>query len=340
MKSVVRSFVTLAALGLAAAGPGGVAAARQPPAHLEEPPAAPERTPHGFVQIIEEALDELSLRPDQAPAVDQIVTQLEPLQAHVDDAESTLLLGLADQVKDGRIDRTALAPLVEGYANARQDVSADLRTTLQSLHALLDPTQREDLSDAVEARLHDVRRAMLSGERLDDFAAALKLREDQIQHIRDSLESLRPALEHERTVLHRAVEAFRDDDFQIERIMPSIQVPARARLRAELIIDLTASTMDLLDATQREALAARIRQAAEARSEGSDEAVDGRHPTTNVPKSDERTSASSDAWVAAGGVRRGPRGGVRGGVVVGGSRGFAYGRVRAFPVAAGWGYGW
>src|SRR6185436_17854587 len=103
----------------------------------------------GFVQILEEGLDEVTFRADQVTAVEQLVNQLEPLQARVDQAENNLLLALANQVRIGKLDRSALETQVQAYIDARQAVSKDIRTTIQSLHSILDPAQRVDLADAM-----------------------------------------------------------------------------------------------------------------------------------------------------------------------------------------------
>ena len=337
MRLSLRTVVVFSALGLASAVVGGIALAGQPAPH-EEPTPTPSHAPHGFVQIIGESLSEVTLRPEQESAVEALGARIEPLQAKVDDAENALLLGLSDQVLMGTISRDALEPLVNGYANARQDASGELRAALAQLHDLLDPSQREDLADAIESRVHDVRLAILAGEKLDALGEQLQLTDAQKQKIADGLAQLAPTLEHERMVIHAAIEGFRGDTFSIEDFLPQSKVPERARLRAERIIDLTDSIVSILDAGQREKLADRIRAAATAQG---DEATE---PTMPVPhhhlKSAEAVGeAEQHVWVASG-VRRGPWGGVRGGFVAGGAPRFFYGRARAFPYAAGWGYGW
>lgn len=330
MRLSVRSMITFTALGLVGAVTGGDAAAGPSAPHPTEQAPAPARTSHGFVQILGEALSEVTLRPDQEAAVEALGTQIEPLQAKVDDAENDILEALAGQVRGGHVDREALEPLVAAYADARQEVSGDLRAALEKLHDLFDASQREDFADAVENRVHGVRRAILAGEQLDDLAQQLALTDAQKQKISEGLQQLAPSLEHERAAIHQAIEGFRGDAFSVEEYLPQSKVPERARRRAERIIDLTDSIVGLLDPAQREKLADRIHEAAKAR---------GDEPTEPTEGADRVGAADQHLW-AAGGVRRGRFGGVRGGVVVGGARGYAYGRAVAYPYAAGWGYGW
>ncbi len=334
MRLSLRTVTVLVSLGLCSAVAGGIAAAGQPGPRTEEPPPAPARAPHGFVQILGESLSEVTLRPDQESAVEALGAQIEPLQVKVDAAESALLMALSDQVLTGMIRRDALEPQVAGYAEARQEVSGELRAAIEQLHDLLDPSQREDFADAIESRVHRVRRAILAGEKLDDLAQALQLTDAQKQEISDNLAQLAPSLEHERVAIHAAIEGFRGETFSIEDYLPLAKVPERARQRAERIIDLTDATLRILDADQREKLADRIRDAATERADEPEE-----HPVTHE-KGDEHVGEGSQHMWAAAGVRRGAFGGVRGGVVVGGAPGFAYRRAVAFPYAAGWGYGW
>ena len=338
MRLTIRSMVAFTALGLAGVTAGGVAGAEQATHPTEEQAPTPARTPHGFVQIIGESLSEVTLRPDQEAAVEELSKQVEPLEIKVDDAENALLLALADQVAAGKISRDALESEIAAYATARQEVSGELRSAFERLHDLFDAQQREDFADALESRVHDVRLAILDGERLDDLSQQLELTEAQKQKILEDLQAIAPMLEHQRVKLHEIVEAFRGDTFSVEELLPQSQVPERARLRAERIIDLTATFAGVLDAAQREKLAARIREAAQARG---DEPGEGEPtgPAEHEQGEEHAGHAAQHVWVA-GGVRRGPFGGVRGGVVVGGARGFAFRRTRAFPVAAGWGYGW
>jgi hypothetical protein len=322
-------MIAFVAVGLAGATSGGISVAGQPGSHTEEQAPAAPYTPHGFVQIVGEALSEVSLRPDQEAAVEALGKQIEPLQARVDDAEKGLLLALADQVQIGRVDRDALAPFVTAYAGARQEVSGELRAAFEELHDLLDAGQREDLADAIESRVHDVRRAILAGEQLDDLAQQLDLTDAQKEALREGLQQIAPVLEHERVAIHQAIEGFRGDAFSVEQYLPQSQVFERAWQRADRIIDLTGAFVSLLAPVQREKLAARIREAAKVRE---DEPVES--------GTEEHIGVSRQPLWAAAGVRRGPLGGVRAGAVVGGSRGYAYRRAAAYPYAAGWGYGW
>jgi hypothetical protein len=338
MKSIVRPALTCAVIGLAVAPPYGLAAAAPEPASKSETPPAPEQSPHGFVQLIGEAISEVDLRPDQEAEVEELSNEIEPLQAKVDEAESALLSALASQVEAGKIDRDTLAPAISGYVEARHHVSPEIRRIVEELHGILDHQQRADFADALACGVHEVRRAVLSAQHFDALAKQLGLDVEQIARLEQGIVSIRPQLEAERALIHHLIEAFREADFSVERIVPQIEIPLMARQRAERIVDLTASFIEVLDPAQRNLLAARIREAAKARSEGAEAGTD---PAPAEESEDgERIGVTADhLWVGAS-VRRGYFGGVRGRVAVGGGRRFAYRRVYAYPYAAAWGYGW
>ena len=253
-------------------------------------------------------------------------------------AENAILAALAVQVEAGAIDESALDPFVSAYVDARLRVSPELRRIVEDLHGVFDPDQRADFAEALECTVHEVHQAIVSGERLDDFTKTLGLRPDQVVKVQEGLASLEPGLRSQRALLHQILEAFRGEDFSVESVFPSSDISERATARAEQIIHLTASLVDVLDPAQRALLAARIREAIRARTEASE--ASSAAPPLREGASGERVDAAADAIWAAGGVRRGPFGGVRGGVVVGGAGRVAYGGVRAYPYAAGWGYGW
>jgi Spy/CpxP family protein refolding chaperone len=330
-------MVTFTALGLVSvmASPAAGASPASP-IPVEHPTPAPI-SPHGFVEMIGDAIAEVSLRADQETAVEALGADIEPLQARVDDAENALLLALAEQVKGGRIDAQAIEPRICAYANTRRAVSTGLRIALERLHAILDADQRSDFVDELECVVHDVTRMVVTGELLDDFTKKLGLNEAQKQQVHADFGQLVPELKAERRHIHRAVEAFRCDTFSIEQFLPQAEVANKARKRAERIVDLTGSILRVLDAEQRAKLAARIEEAARARSELPEEAAPP-GPEPVHPMACEEVGTAAQLWWAGRAVR-GPLGGYRG-VVVAGSPRYYYGRVGAYPVAAGLGWGW
>ncbi len=146
-----------------------------------------------------------------------------------------------------------------------------------------------------------------------------------------------PTIDADREAIHAAIEGFRADDFSLDDYIPSTDVEARARLRAELIVDTTDEILGVLDPDQRDMLAARIEGAASSAAQRSPE-------TATAALYDDQAGtgeASQHIWIA--GYGRGPW--ARRGVVVGGMGVPAYSgwygvRVGAYPIAAGWGLGW
>lgn len=324
---------TMAALGLAAtslacATEGDV----RPCCAIENPTSA--NSPHGFTQMIGDALSEMNLNAVQEAAVEALSVKVEPLQIQVDQAEAKLLLALAGQVKANSIDVRALDPVVAAYVTAREALAPALRGAVDELHAMLDADQRADFADALESVVHEVTLVALSDEKFNAFAAKLGLSDAQKEKIRAQIQALVPAIQTERRSLHEAIEAFRNESYSTEKFMPLSDVSQNARARAERIIHITGAIMAALDAPQRDKLAAAIEAAAQVRTEGTEEPAST--PAPNADGAEDLGTANQSIWVAAG--RRGF--GRRGFVAVGRAPGYYYRRAVAYPVATGWGWGW
>ena len=320
MKRSVRSMITFTALGLASAASGSAGAAPAMPAPAAPAPvspAAPVPTAHELVQMIGDALAEVDLSADQEDAVEQLSATVEPLQRDVDQAENDLMLSLADQVKAGSIDSDALAPDVEHYVMARQNLSGPLRSALETVHDILDPEQRDDFVDALECEVHDAVQIALSDQVLDDFADQLGLTDEQKDDFRNAFQPIKNLLEQQRRTIHSALEGFRGEVFSVDTYLPANQVAARARRRAEMIISATATLVDILTPEQLQKLADHITASADV-----DQTSGGEHVGT----------ATQAIWAGV----RGPRGGA----VVAGTGGWYGRRWGAYPYAVGWGVGW
>jgi hypothetical protein len=297
-------------------------------------PAPTEPTPHGFAQEIGEALSEVTLNPDQEADVEALGAMVEPREIEVDRAEAALLQALSNQVKAQAINKSALEPEIAAYVAARAQIAEPIRHALEGLHELLDADQRADFADALECGVHDVTREYLSGEKLEAFATKLGLDEQQRQEVRDDFQDLMPMLQHERRTVHAAIEAFRGDSFSLERYFPLEQVAAKARARAERIVDVTDSIMSVLKPDQIAKLAMAIGDAARAKEEKNPGSAPGEEK-----KGQENVGTAKQPW-RAGFVRGGWYGRWARPFPVGGARFFYGHRVGAFPVAAGWGWGW
>jgi hypothetical protein len=322
-------MLALAALGIGAISPLTASAAEpNEPAPMKAPATAP--TPHGFVQMIGEALAEVTVMEDQEADIEELGARLDPLEAEVDKAEANLLYRLGDQVKAGTINRAALAPEIAAYVTARDDLAVPLRDALEELHEMLDKQQRADFVDALECSVHEVTREILSRDKLDAFVDKLKLDPVQTGEVRDAFQDILPMLQSERRNMHDALESFRGDFFSLDPYFPLEQVHAKSERRANRMIDVTETMLGVLDHDQADKLAQAIHDAAEAKLQGPSTSA-----TAEPPKTEEKVDIEVRRWAAGrvrgwGPVRR---------PWVGRAAGFYGARVAPFPVVAVYGWG-
>lgn len=335
MRWSLRTITMVAALGVTVVAVGGMACVESPDLAENTQGLAPIPTAHGVVQMLGEALTDVALTPIQESVVEGLGAQVEPLQIQIDKAENAVLKAISDQVKAHSMDRAALDPSIAAYVAARTNLTAPLRSAVESMHDILQPAQRADFADALECRLHAVTQAIQSTDTLDDFATQMGLTDAQKAMIRDAMMDFKQSLLSERESLHDAIEAFRGDTFSVEEYLPQSEVAGRATSRAKAFVDVTFAILNILSPTQREGLAARLADAATKSDEPEAKAV---QPL--ITAGPENVDTAAQLLWAAGRVRRGPYGGIRGGVVVGGVGRYYGRRVGYYPPNWGWGYGW
>src|SRR5262252_10064082 len=104
------------------------------------------------VNLIRQALAKVSLRADQQQQIDQLAAQAAIRHAPIQQARQALAGALADQVQAGAVDRTALKPRLDALQLAIEQSRPADRVALLALHHLLDPAQRNQFVDALEAQ--------------------------------------------------------------------------------------------------------------------------------------------------------------------------------------------
>jgi hypothetical protein len=310
-------MITFAAVALGGALSGTPAGAAEDPVPIESPREA-RAIPHGFVQMIGEALSAVTVNPDQEAVIEDLGARLAPLQVAVDEAQANVFATLAEQVKGGSIDRAALEPATERCVTARETLTKSFRAAFEELHEMLDKEQRSNFADALECSMSEVARAILSPDKLDAFEDELDLDPSQAQQVRDAIEDIMPTLQVVRRNVHDAVEAFRGDEFSLEPFFPIEQTRADVERTVKQIIDVTETILSVLDRDQVDKLATVIADTARVK----------------MPVTPEE--APTRAW-SAGRVRGfGP---TRGPVVIGGAARFYGARVALYPVAGVYGLG-
>ena len=109
---------------------------------------------HGRVKMVGEALSQVPLRPEQRSEIEKLASDAEVRHDVARQAQTDLMMAVADQVQAGTIDRTALQPKIDTMVSAAETVRPQDRAAFQRLHDLLDPTQRGAFVAAMKDKMH------------------------------------------------------------------------------------------------------------------------------------------------------------------------------------------
>lgn len=173
MKLSIRRLITVASVvgGLAVLS-GGMALADD---GQSQPHARAHHAQHAkHAGMLEQAQKLDGLSADQNARIEQLETQRHAAAAPVRQANAKLLADLAAQVDGAKVDKGALQPDLSAEQQAMQgSKNADV-VTLDALHVLLTPAQRNQLVDRMESASakNEQRRQALETFRGDSFDAS------------------------------------------------------------------------------------------------------------------------------------------------------------------------
>jgi Spy/CpxP family protein refolding chaperone len=230
-------------------------------------PQGKENDPHAQMQrIVEQALADLQLSPEQRESVDRIRGTLTQREAPVRQARGDLMSAIAQQVAAGRVDRAALEPKIDAFVKAMTTASPAMRGAIEELHAVLTPAQRSQLVDEIQRAL-DQKKQQQGGEHkamLEKMSKDLGLTRHQKRDLASAFNKLRPSFDDARQNLDRVLDAFRADVFAIDQIIPQREVAARAVTLTQAIVDMADTATNVLTAEQRARVGDELRQVANA----------------------------------------------------------------------------
>jgi Spy/CpxP family protein refolding chaperone len=107
----------------------------------------------GFAMFIAMSLEGLNTTPEQADQIQKIEADMHAKMQPAHDVEKQILLALADGVAAGNVDRGKLDPMTQQLATAAGGIHDGVVDSLNQLHNILTPPQRQALVDKVEAHL-------------------------------------------------------------------------------------------------------------------------------------------------------------------------------------------
>jgi Spy/CpxP family protein refolding chaperone len=174
MNRWISKVVTVASVvGMLAMGVSGVALANEQDAGQQG-----QHPRHHHGGLVQAALKLDSLKAEQRTQIEQLEAQRKAAEVPVRQASATVLTQLAKQVEQDHIDRAGLKDgltVEEAAAQAARNVDVN---TLAQLHGILSAQQRNQLVDAIEARIPagKPRPAHLESFRGDTFDASANAR--------------------------------------------------------------------------------------------------------------------------------------------------------------------
>jgi Spy/CpxP family protein refolding chaperone len=256
------SIASMVTLGLGAVPLLASAAPLLQTTQSEESTASPM---HGAGKLIDKALDEVQLRPDQKTAVEALKAEAEKRHAPVKAAKDRLATELADQVERGKLDRCAVADEIKALASAVADAHPGDRAGFEKLHSILDPGQRAVFVDALKRQWDSVEKMHEPSALADKITKELNLSADQRTSVEKILTGLREVREaepsyaahHERWT--KILDAFKSDHFVLDQVAPEGDVAAHTAAKVERMLWAKEALLPVFTPEQRKVVADKIR---------------------------------------------------------------------------------
>jgi len=227
----------------------------------------------GARRVFERALADVELRPEQQQQVDELKAEAKKRHEPVKAAKRELIMAIADQVEQGKIDRCALESEIEKVASAKAQTQSGDRAAFEKFHSILDKDQRTKFVDSLKRHWEEHRQRFEPAALADKMARELGLSDEQKTKVEQVLTGLRDIGEalgvHER---HRErwakiLEAFKSDHFVLDEVAPAEDAAAKAKKRIEGHLWAAEAILPILDKEQRTKLAEKLRDKARGHTE-------------------------------------------------------------------------
>lgn len=109
--------------------------------------------PRGPEALIQDALADVKLRPDQKTEIDSLLQSAKARHQGAGTAHKELMGAVAGQIEKGSINRAELQPSLDKVTAEMDKVRSDDRAALVRLHSILDKDQRNAFVDALESKI-------------------------------------------------------------------------------------------------------------------------------------------------------------------------------------------
>lgn len=311
----------------------------QTPPSGQQPSQGPTSEAGGIVQLVDQALSNVNLRPDQKQALQSIATQVDTKVAAVDQAKRNLLSALADQIEAGQVNESDLQSLNDKFADAAAAASPVVRNAIQKLHDTLDPQQRKQFVDALRTELNQGAPTNGSSAMLDKLSRLLNLTQDQKQKIGQIFSNASSSPDNTRQRMNKLLDSFPSDQFSVDDVAPAQNERDRAAAIAKNMENVASEVTQVLTPEQRKTAADYLRSQVSGQStqmpSGGTQAPSG---GTQTPSSGAQTPSGSTEGPSSGEPVGSTSQGIWVGRGYGAGYGYGYGR-NVYRSYSGYGFG-
>ena len=246
--------------------PAASASAPPPQAHNHNHRHGQNRATSAPGGMLEQALSQVQLKPEQRTRIEQIKASLLPSREATKMARQGLIEALAAEVQLGTVSEASLKAKVDLVADAVANERTQERAAMEKLHTILDKTQRATLASAMEAKLAAWHPSPAPANELRRMGHELSLTQAQHQQIAtilrnqakgDTATTPRQAKAIERRVL----QAFKGESFSLDKVTPN-DAHAKTEARTTRLIATAEKLIPVLTAPQRAVAATKLHERA------------------------------------------------------------------------------
>lgn len=231
----------------------------------------------GHQQKLFKLMKKLDLRADQRVAVESLAKDMKAKAAPLRVLHAKAMKQVAEGVRAGKIDQAQVKALIQQAKTQAQALKPDFLTSLNKLHAILDPAQRTQLVQLIKEKKQKRFKGMHGKHRgkMRKMAKELNLTEDQKAQIKTALRAKFRGMHKERgkmsgewqqrkADMQAAAAAFTSDSFDA-RSLALFQKKgpgAKAGHMGMKMVTMSETILPILTPDQRELLATKIEKRA------------------------------------------------------------------------------
>jgi Spy/CpxP family protein refolding chaperone len=233
---------------------------------------------HGMAALFVEALGKIELRPDQKPAVDAAIAELEKQGSSHADAGKQLASDIADGVAAGKIDHKKTDADVKKLVEAVDASKAGVQDAVNNLHKALDAAQRKKLVEEMRARGEEMHEKGGHEDAEHEHEGHMKMLSDTLGltpeqteklkgKMKDQMKAQMATMKTNMDAMHKHMkeiaDAFETDKFDAKKVGIGQHAGDTAKTMAKNRIQMVETVLAVLTPEQRAKFAEHVRSHAE-----------------------------------------------------------------------------